>query len=276
MENNNIFSANFSMDYDFNVVLTDADETFIRLYGLSFSDIGKKAEELFCAEECVHIRDFIRKYRDLPYEIMRIREFPENNSLWQIFITSADNVLSLEGHFLRCAGNYEAMCNDFFGCGVISCNQNGEFYLSDMNNFLAGMIENNIITMSALQETNQFQFSVHKKDSSYGYINIPISGGKIRRYFMGTIPVIRENGIKNILIFIMYAGLHNMADNLLMDRLTPKECDVMRLCISGLSTYEIAEKFYIAEGTVKKELHSGYKKIGVCSKTEAILKLYNL
>lgn len=49
--------------------------------------------------------------------------------------------------------------------------------------------------------------------------------------------------------------------------LTPRELDVARLIISGLSNKEIGRLMQVSEGTVKIHLHNIYKKLGVANRT---------
>jgi two-component system nitrate/nitrite response regulator NarL len=53
-----------------------------------------------------------------------------------------------------------------------------------------------------------------------------------------------------------------------VDQLTNREQDVMRLVSTGLSNKEIARKLKISEGTIKLHLHNIYRKVGVRNRTE--------
>lgn len=49
--------------------------------------------------------------------------------------------------------------------------------------------------------------------------------------------------------------------------LTPREVEVTRLVIKGLSNKEIGRQMQLSEGTVKIHLHNIYKKLGVANRT---------
>src|SRR5262249_30438642 len=49
--------------------------------------------------------------------------------------------------------------------------------------------------------------------------------------------------------------------------LTPRESDVTRLVIKGLSNKEIGRQMQLSEGTVKIHLHNIYKKLSISNRT---------
>jgi DNA-binding NarL/FixJ family response regulator len=50
-------------------------------------------------------------------------------------------------------------------------------------------------------------------------------------------------------------------------QLTPREADVSRLVVKGLSNKEIGRQMHLSEGTVKIHLHNIYKKLGISNRT---------
>jgi LuxR family maltose regulon positive regulatory protein len=63
---------------------------------------------------------------------------------------------------------------------------------------------------------------------------------------------------------------------LLVESLSERELEVLRLVAAGLSNQEIAEKLVIAEGTVKKHLHNVFGKLNARSRTQALLRAAEL
>ena len=57
----------------------------------------------------------------------------------------------------------------------------------------------------------------------------------------------------------------------LHDPLTPREVDVLRMLSDGLSNKEVARRLHISEHTVKYHLSSVFGKLGVSSRTEAVM-----
>lgn len=58
----------------------------------------------------------------------------------------------------------------------------------------------------------------------------------------------------------------------LIEPLTPREIEILQAMAEGLSNRQIAEKFILAEGTVKFYVHAVLVKLGVHSRTQAILE----
>jgi DNA-binding NarL/FixJ family response regulator len=56
------------------------------------------------------------------------------------------------------------------------------------------------------------------------------------------------------------------------ERLTPREAETLRLMASGQSNREISSAFGTSEGTVKNHVSSILLKLGVKSRTQAVLK----
>ncbi len=62
----------------------------------------------------------------------------------------------------------------------------------------------------------------------------------------------------------------------LSESLTQRELDVLRLLVAGLSDKQIADKLILARGTVKFYVHGILQKLGVHSRTQAIVKAREL
>ncbi|TNE42988.1 MAG: response regulator transcription factor [Sphingomonadales bacterium] len=56
------------------------------------------------------------------------------------------------------------------------------------------------------------------------------------------------------------------------DLLTPREAEIVELVCQGLKNKDIADRHNLTEGTVKVHLHNVYRKLGVNSRAELIVK----
>jgi ATP/maltotriose-dependent transcriptional regulator MalT len=72
------------------------------------------------------------------------------------------------------------------------------------------------------------------------------------------------------------AGRRAMGDEELIEPLSEREIEVLRLIAKGCSNAEIGDKLYIAIGTVKRHINNIYGKLGVESRTQAIAKARDL
>ncbi|MFN2230215.1 MAG: response regulator transcription factor, partial [Anaerolineae bacterium] len=62
----------------------------------------------------------------------------------------------------------------------------------------------------------------------------------------------------------------------LVEPLTEREVEVLRLLVAGLSNAEIAEELVIAVSTVKSHVNHIYGKLGVENRTQAVIKVQEL
>jgi LuxR family maltose regulon positive regulatory protein len=72
------------------------------------------------------------------------------------------------------------------------------------------------------------------------------------------------------------AELRPPAMESLVEPLTERELEVLRLIVAGLSNPDIAEELYIAVSTVKSHVNHIYGKLGVGSRTQAVAKAREL
>jgi LuxR family maltose regulon positive regulatory protein len=65
-------------------------------------------------------------------------------------------------------------------------------------------------------------------------------------------------------------------DDALIDPLTDRELEVLELLAEGLTNRQLAERLYLSVGTIKRHTHNIYGKLGVNSRTQAIIRGQNL
>ena len=58
----------------------------------------------------------------------------------------------------------------------------------------------------------------------------------------------------------------------LIDPLTTRELEILRLVARGLSNREIADAMFVTLGTVKKHLNNIFSKLDVSSRTQAVAR----
>jgi len=66
--------------------------------------------------------------------------------------------------------------------------------------------------------------------------------------------------------------LINFATSHLVDPLSERELEVLKLIANGLSNPEIARKLFVANSTVKRHINNIYAKLNVHTRTQAVAK----
>jgi RNA polymerase sigma factor (sigma-70 family) len=61
-----------------------------------------------------------------------------------------------------------------------------------------------------------------------------------------------------------------------LDRLTPRQQEILRLLAKGFYYKEIGAALGISHSTVRAHLHSAYRKLEVRSRSRAVIKLHEL
>ena len=72
------------------------------------------------------------------------------------------------------------------------------------------------------------------------------------------------------------SGKSSSEQGSLVEPLSEREIEVLRLVTAGLSNREIAEKLFISPGTAKTHIHNLCGKLGVRNRTEAAMKAKEL
>lgn len=116
-----------------------------------------------------------------------------------------------------------------------------------------------------------------------GYVRLFVDEGAPMAKLLGRMKA--ESGrmkeyIKELLTILTYEGSQPAKEEKilqpLIEPLTERELEILQLIAGGLSNAEIAEKLFLTLGTVKVHTRNIYGKMGVGSRTQAIVQARNL
>ncbi len=106
-----------------------------------------------------------------------------------------------------------------------------------------------------------------------GYQRVFLDEGEgIRKllYLMKTNPGVAEYASQLLAAFGPSAGAEPWADQLLIEPLSEREIEVLRLIEAGLSNQGIASRLFISTATVKRHISNIYSKLDVKNRTQAV------
>jgi LuxR family maltose regulon positive regulatory protein len=97
---------------------------------------------------------------------------------------------------------------------------------------------------------------------------------------LGLVPGVREVAPAFVDQLMIFAGIHRSdpepAIQGLIEPLSKRELEVLVLIAGGFSNREIAQKLFIAQGTVKRHINNIYGKMDVRSRTQAVARAREL
>ncbi|WP_134767587.1 LuxR C-terminal-related transcriptional regulator [Nocardioides sp. 1609] len=67
------------------------------------------------------------------------------------------------------------------------------------------------------------------------------------------------------------AHVSRLAAAVSADELSPRERDMVRLIVAGMSNQEIADTLYLSINSVKTYIRSAYRRMGVETRTQAVV-----
>jgi len=150
------------------------------------------------------------------------------------------------------------------------------------NGWVYGLIAVRVL-QSALaekqEEALEFLIEALKRAKDGGFIRLFVEAGE------KLIPLLREaarRGVSPDYIGRILAAMADQADvtrtvpGSLIEPLSERELEVLRLVTAGLSNREIAEKLVISTGTAKTHVHNLCGKLGVSNRTEAAMRAKEL
>ncbi|WP_066711981.1 response regulator transcription factor [Clostridium sp. Marseille-P299] len=122
-------------------------------------------------------------------------------------------------------------------------------------------------------KSSLFKQCILSRNAVRGYIQTKESREISAKYFVQIIPTVIDNVVSGILLTIdPEHQLPKIGSDLLL-KLTKREREILAYVADGYTNKYISSKLNITEGTVKRIISNGYKKLGISSRVE-LAKIY--
>lgn len=158
------------------------------------------------------------------------------------------------------------------GTCVLDITRQGREYFCDINAYMSKLIDSGMLTKKDILSSYPYCSALSQGLTRFGLIG----SGAGWRFLVGAVPVYEKNRIEKMMVFAVCAGGEQLADDSLFEMLTLRETNVVRLALSGMTGKSIGQALGISEGTVKRELFTSCRKLGVRGKMEIVMKVYHI
>lgn len=187
----------------------------------------------------------------------KIDEYIFNNT--QKTIDNMHNINPETGHLCICEISYMDKANPY----IIGC-----------NNFFKKLIEENNIKLPDILQSAVFQKCTINLSTTAGDLIFQNTLGEAKKFKIN-VSHLPKNGSHIFIVVLSPEDQYIENINCIFANLSNREKEVLTYVADGLTNRYIANKLSITEGTVKRTIYNGYKKLGVCSRIELLKIVYN-
>lgn len=162
---------------------------------------------------------------------------------------------------------------DYLCVCEISYQENQEPYILGCNHHFKNLMEEHNIKTSHIIHNSTFQNCVTTLSSTAGDLFFLTNSGDSKNFKIN-VSYLPKMGI-DIFIVVLSAEEQTLDHvNCVFEDLSKREKEVLTYVADGLTNRYIANKLNITEGTVKRTIHNGYKKLGISSRIELLKIIY--
>lgn len=155
--------------------------------------------------------------------------------------------------------------SEVLGMCFMEKGEDNKFCIGIANRCMNKMMEQGIITEEELVQSSLFNQCIQTRVVVRGYIETTNVHSLPERYFVHIIPTINVNKVVRVLLVIDPEPEKNSNANQLILLLTKREREILSYVSEGYTNKYISIKLQITEGTVKRIVFNGYKKLGISS-----------
>ena len=161
----------------------------------------------------------------------------------------------------------------FVGICFLSLLSNKSFEIALTNECFDGLILKEQQLRDNIIQSPVFKKCLMTKNAVRGYISTKDPKEVSAKYFVQMLPTITDNVVTGVLITLDPEYEVTNQGNELILKLTKREREILSFVAEGYTNKFISSKLNISEGTVKRIISNGYKKLEISSRVE-LAKLY--
>ncbi len=181
-------------------------------------------------------------------------------------------IKNTEKHTYKCPYMHEmdVIMENTAAVGSIMINSDGKEFFNYINLSLAELIEDDKVSLEDMVGSKLFSAAFRSRHSICGKLVHISSDNQSHKFIMKCIPLIKLGEVEQIMVSIMCINAWVSDKNDQLNKLTPREKEIIKLVAGGMTNKYIANRLSISEGTVKKNIYNSYKKLNVCSRFDVI------
>lgn len=181
-------------------------------------------------------------------------------------------MLKLSNVSFRCNRSAQDLTDAYLiGICMIDISEENDEFFYDINPYMCRLLFSKDITKQDIVSSYPFCSALKQGSTRFGIVSL-----KSGNFLLGAVPVFDNNGNCRMTVLAIRSDNTQIVDDSCFDRLTPREGNVVRLTLEGMSSKSIGKALGISEGTVKRELFSSCKKLEVKGKIGMLMKMYHL
>ena len=165
--------------------------------------------------------------------------------------------------------------SNYFGVCEISYESKDNAHMIGCNQFFKSLLKDHDLSLQHILEHDAFLSCAEELCSKVGDLRYYNQAGTLMSFKLN-VNNLSDLGENIFLVAVAPEDQYNDNINVLFSNLTKREHEVLSFVVDGHTNRFIANKLKIAEGTVKKIIYNGYKKLGISSRVELLKLIYEL
>lgn len=161
---------------------------------------------------------------------------------------------------------------DYLGICEINYEDETKPYMIGCNNYFKRILEKTDLELTSIISSKPFQKCLETLSTETAILSIQNNQSEFNQF---KVSVTHSSEIRNhiFVVTLVPVNLELVNIDFNFSKLSSREKEILNYVANGFTNRYIAKALGITEGTVKKTVYNGYKKLGVCSRVELVKSL---